>query len=142
MSLLQNLNKKSVTIAATALAVLVGGVGVAFALSALPSSKNDSPTTTVVGIPPQDLTNPNNSTVVSTVAPNVATPASSTIAGNPMTTTSIGAPSAASIGGSVAVGGDDYEDGEDEGSEDEGGEDEGGEHEGGEHEGDDDGDDD
>ncbi|MEI7506142.1 MAG: hypothetical protein WCK23_04925, partial [Actinomycetes bacterium] len=87
MSLFQNINKKSLTIAATVVAVLVGGVGVSYALSALPSSKNDSPTTTVVVVPPQDVMNPNGPTVASTFAPNVAAPGSSMIAGTTTTTT-------------------------------------------------------
>lgn len=48
MSLLQNINKKTLTVAATAVAVLVGGVGVSFALTALPNSKNESPVTTLL----------------------------------------------------------------------------------------------
>ena len=48
MSLLQNINKKTSTVAATAVAVLVGGVGVSFALTALPNSKNESPVTTLL----------------------------------------------------------------------------------------------
>ena len=67
MSLFQNINKKSLTMTATVVAVLVGGVGVAYALSALPGSINDSPTTTVVVAPPQDVMNPNDPTVTTTV---------------------------------------------------------------------------
>jgi len=119
MNLFQNINKKSLSIAATVVAVLVGGVGVSYALSALPDSKNDSPTTTVVVAPAHDVMNPSDSTEVPTVAPTVvptvATLSSSTTAGGTTTTTSVGAPPAASIGGSVGGGGDDDEDGEHEG---------------------------
>lgn len=143
MSLLQNLNKKSMTIAATVVAVLVGGVGVSFALSALPDLSNDNPaTTTIAGVPTSVLADVADS-AVSVVVPG-STAASSTMTGSgatipvttsstsmsatPMTTT-VGAPPAASIGG--GVGGDD--DGDDDHDDDD-------DHD--EDEGDDDGDDD
>ena len=132
MSLLQNLNKKSMTIAATVVAVLVGGVGVSFALSALPDFSNDNPaTTTIAGGPTSTLANVADSAVSGVVPGSTAT--SSTMTGSgatipvttsstsmsatPMTTT-VGAPPAASIGG--GVGGDDDDDGDDDHDEEEG----------------------
>ena len=146
MSLLQNFNKRSLTIAATVLAVLVGGVGVSFALSALPDLSNDNAaTTTIAGVTTSVLANVDDSTVSVVVPGSTATSStmtglgatipettsSTSIGATPMTTT-VGAPPAASIGG--GVGGDDDDD--DEGDEDDDDDD----HD--EDEGDDDGDDD
>ena len=128
MSLLQNFNKRSLTIAATVIAVLTGGVGVSFALSALPGSTNDNPTTTMIdGVPTQDSALAADSTVA-VVAPG-STATSSTSTGSTSTgstststssmnasamTTPVGAPPAASIGG---IGGDD-DDGDDDDDDD------------------------
>ena len=132
MSLLQNFNKRSLTIAATVIAVLTGGVGVSFALSALPGSTNDNPTTTMIdGVPTQDSALAADSTVA-VVAPG-STATSSTSTGSTSTgstststssmnasamTTPVGAPPAASIGG---IGGDgDDDDGDDDDGDDDG----------------------
>ena len=129
MSLLQNFNKRSLTIAATVIAVLTGGVGVSFALSALPGSTNDNPTTTMIdGVPTQDSALAADSTVA-VVAPG-STATSSTSTGSTSTgstststssmnasamTTPVGAPPAASIGG---IGGDDDDGDDDDGDDD------------------------
>ena len=101
MSLLQNINKKTLMIVITVIAVLVGGIGVSFALSALPDPKNDGPTPTIpVVVPVQD-------SIITT---------DTTVAANPAT---IGEPPAASISG--GIGGDDDDDDdhdEDEGDDD------------------------
>jgi hypothetical protein len=160
MSLLQNLNKKSMTIAATVVAVLVGGVGVSFALSAIPDFSNDNPaTTTIAGVPTSVVANVADSAVSVVVPGSTAassrmtgststgststdstisgsgatipgTTSSSSISATPMTST-VGAPPAVSIGG--GVGGDDDDDGDDDHDDDD-------DHD--EEEGDDDGDDD
>ena len=129
MSLLQNFNKRSLTIAATVIAVLTGGVGVSIALSALPGSTNDNPTTTMIdGVPTQDSALAADSTVA-VVAPG-STATSSTSTGSTSTgstststssmnasamTTPVGAPPAASIGG---IGGDDDDGDDDDGDDD------------------------
>ena len=125
MSLLQNFNKKSLTIAATVFAVLVGGVGVSFALSALPDSTNDSPTPTMIaGVPTQDLTDAADSTVAVVVPDSTSTDSTATGSASTSTssmntsamTTSVGAPPAASIGS--GVGGYDDDDDDDDHEED------------------------
>ena len=133
MSLLQNFNKRSLTIAATVIAVLAGGVGVSFALSALPDSTNDNPTTTIIaGVPTQDLALAADSTVAVVAPGSTATSSTSTSTSSvnaSAMTTPVGAPPAASIGG---IGGDD-DDGDDDDGDDDGDDD---------HEEDDDDDDD
>ena len=135
MSLLQNFNKRSLTIAATVIAVLTGGVGVSFALSALPGSTNDNPTTTMIdGVPTQDSALAADSTVA-VVAPG-STATSSTSTGSTSTSTSsmnasamttpVGAPPAASIGG---IGGDDDDGDDDDGDDDDGDDDDDDDHE-------------
>jgi hypothetical protein len=118
MSLFQNLNKKSMTIAATVLSVLVGGVGVSFALSVLPDESKESPTTTIIaGVPTQDLALAADSTVAVVAPGSTATSSTSTSTSSvnaSAMTTPVGAPPAASIGG---IGGDD-DDGEDDHEED------------------------
>ena len=150
MSLLPNINKKTLAIATTAAVVLFGGVGVSLALSAIPSSKNESPTTTVMRgetnnanggneAASQDLTNVPDTTL--------ATNATTVVADvNSSTTNSADVPPAASINGAGGMSGDDgdedHHEGFGDGDHDDGEHHDGNDHDGNDHEGGEDGDDD